>query len=87
MAGSADAGYLRMIDRISGRPYHIVMAIFTDVCRIDMRGVLARCLHAVVATEAVVRYARMVKRRRQPRCSCMAVVAVIAALHVRRILA
>ncbi len=54
MAGSAAAGYLRMIDRIRRRPEHVVVAVFTHIGRIDVCRILAGSFGAVVASETVV---------------------------------
>jgi hypothetical protein len=87
VAGSAGAGYLRMIDGIGRRPYHVVMAVFTDVGRSNVSSVLARRASTVMATDAVANDAGVIKIGGNPGNRRVAVVAVIAALHVRRILA
>lgn len=53
-----------MVDRISWRPDHVVVAVLTNVCRIDMGRILARSLSTIVAAEATIAYPRVVKHRR-----------------------
>jgi len=76
-----------MVDSISRRPDHVVVAILTNVGRIDMSGILARSLSAIVTTEAIIAYTRVVERRRQPCCGGMAIIAGVAARDMRRVLA
>ena len=52
-----------------------------------MGGVLARRVGAVVAADAIARDINVIEVRRDPRNRCMAVVAVVAAGDVRRVLA
>ena len=52
-----------------------------------MRLVLADRIRSIVATDTVVNDACMIKCRWYPTSSCVACVAVIACLQVRRVLA
>ena len=52
-----------------------------------MGRVLAGRVGAVVAADAIARDIHMIEIRRDPRNRCVAVVAVIAARYVRRVLA
>ena len=63
------------------------MAGLTGVCGRCMRWVLARRVGAVVAAEAVSSDVHMVEIRRNPRDGGVTVIAIIAALYVRRMLA
>ncbi len=63
------------------------MTVFTNVCRKRVRWVFAGCDGAVVTAYAVTRYVRMVKSCRYPGDRCVAVITIIAARYVRRMLA
>lgn len=66
MTGTACPQYLRMINRKHGCPDIRVMAVLAHVRSLNMRRTLARCLHAVVATNAISRDVYVVEIRRQP---------------------
>ena len=62
------------------------MAIFAKVARTDVIVVLAERVCTVMTAKAITRYACMVEIGRQPGDRCMAVIAVIAARNMFRIL-
>ena len=53
MAGAAGTEYLCMVYRVNGHPDIRVMAVFTDISRLNVREVLAGGFDAVVATDAI----------------------------------
>ena len=87
VAGEARANDLRVIDQVGWRERHVVVAVLAYVRRIDMDGVLTGCVRAVVAADAVVGDVHMVKVRRRPGVSRVAVITVVATGKVRRVLA
>ena len=87
VAGEAGADHLCVIHHVGRRKGHVVVAVLTDIGRIDMRRVLAHCFDAVVAAHAVVRDVGVVKVGRCPRDGRVAIVAVIATRNVGRVLA
>ena len=76
-----------MIDHISRRPGHIVVAILTDICRRYVRRIFADRVGTVVAVEAAIDNIDVIKIGRYPCRRRVAVIAVFAALNVGRILA
>lgn len=83
----AGANNLRVINRIRRRPDHVVMAVFTDIGCIDVSLAFAGRSRAVVTTEAAVDDASMIEVRRNPCSRCMAIVAIVTARDMRRVLA
>lgn len=71
-----------MVDGIGGRPDDIVMAVFADVGRQDMRDAFAGRLDAVVATHTVARNIYMIEIGRSPGNCRVAVVAIVTASDV-----
>ena len=86
MTRAAGADDLRMVNGKNGRKHVGVMAILADVARLDVRRILAGCLDAVVAINAVTRNVPVVEIRRDPTRRCVAVVAGFAARNVVRCL-
>ena len=61
MAGAAGTEYLCMVYRINRHPDIRVMAVFTNISRLNVRQVLAGGFDAVVATDAIANDACMIK--------------------------
>ena len=54
VTGRTGTDHLEVIDRIGRRPQRAVVAVLTDLRRLDMGWGFARCLCAVVATDTAV---------------------------------
>lgn len=76
-----------MIDGHHGRKYVCRVAVLADVCCERMCRILASCICAVVATEAIARDVDMIEIRGQPGNRAMAIVTIVAARNMRRVLA
>lgn len=76
-----------MINDIGRRERYVVVTILTDVGRVDMRGVFACGIRAVVAADAIVRDVHVIEVRRNPCIGRVAVVAIVTARDMRRMLA
>ena len=63
------------------------MAVLAHIGRIDVRRVLARCVGTVVTAEAVIRNIDVIEVGRDPRGRRVAVVAIVTARDVSRVLA
>jgi len=63
------------------------MAGLAGVCRACMQRVLARCISAVMAAEAIVDNIRVFERGRCPACGRVTVIAGVATDNMRRVLA
>ena len=63
------------------------MAVFTDICRLDMCRVLARRTETVVTADAGVRNTDVIEIRGDPGVCRVTVLAVVAAANVCRVLA
>ena len=87
VAGSARPDNLCVVDRKSRNPNVRVMAILTNVARLDMRQILARCLDTVVAAGAVASDSDVIEVRGQPAGRRMAVIAVITGRDMRQMFA
>ena len=87
VASAACAQHLRVVYRVNRRPHIRVMAVFANIGRLNMRGVLASGLRTVVAADAVADYANVVEVRRQPPGRRVAIIAGDAAGNVRGVLA
>ena len=87
MAGEAGANNLRVIDHVGRHERHVVVAVLTDIRRVDVRRVLARSLRPVVTADAVVGDVGVIEVGRDPRIGCVAVVAVVAARYMSGVLA
>ena len=53
MTGEAGADHLYVINRVGRSPDHAVVAVRTDVGRVDVGRILAPCIRTVVAADAV----------------------------------
>lgn len=63
------------------------MAVLADVACVDVTGILARVVDAVVAREAIPRDVGVVEHSRDPQCAVVAIVALIAGDDMPRRLA
>ena len=79
VTGITGANDLRVIDGKHRREDIRVVAILANIARLDMCQVLAGRLHAIVAVDAIPGDVQVVKIRRQPPVSGMAVVTSIPA--------
>ena len=61
MARAASSEYLCMVYRVNRHPDIRVMAVFTNISRLNVREVLAGGFDAVVATDAITNDARMIE--------------------------
>ncbi len=84
VAGSARPDNLCVVDRKSRNPNVRVMAILTNVARLNMRQILARRLNTVVAAGAVASDSDVIEVSGQPAGRRMAVIAVITGRDVRQ---
>ncbi len=75
MAGTAGANDLCVVNNNFWHEGDDVMAVLTDVRCLDMRIVLADRVRTVMATRTIANNIDVVKIRRKPAGSCMAVVA------------
>jgi hypothetical protein len=81
VAGKTGANDFVMIDPV-WCPACKAMAAFTDIRGSDMCRLLADGDYVVMADDTVAGYILMMEPRIKPGRSCMAIVAIIAALHV-----
>ena len=87
VAGSAGPEDLGMVDHVSRRKCHVVVAVLAYVARVDMRGVLTRGLHAIMTIDTVARDVGVIKIGWSPRDSGVAIVTIVAARDVGRMFA
>ena len=87
MTGGAGTQHFEVIYTNRRRPQGRGLAGVTKIGRLDMRGVLAGCPHAIVTTLAIASDIGVIKIRRQPAISCVTVVAGFLAGYVARRLA
>lgn len=87
MAGDARADDLGVINDIGRCECHVVVAVLADVSGVDMRGVLADRIGAVMAAHTVVGDVDVIEVCRDPSVRRVAVVAVVAACDMCRVLA
>lgn len=76
-----------MIDHVNGAECRRVMAVLTNVSGLNVCGVFASCIRAVMAGNAITGNVRMVKVGWQPGDRRVAIVTVVAACNVCRVLA
>ena len=76
-----------MVYRCNWRPDDRAVAVLADVSGLHVRRTLACGVAAIVATRTIVNDVGMVEGRRCPCNGRMAVVAVVAATDMRRVLA
>ena len=87
VAGAAGPEYLGVVDRVSRRKCYVVVTVLAYIARVDMRGVLSRCLHAIVTIDAVSGDVCVVEIGGRPCKRRVAVAAVVAARNVGRMFA
>ena len=87
MAGRTGAQHLSVVYGCYRYPGDRRVTVLADVCRQDMRRVLARSLRPVVTADAVVGDIRVVEGCRRPGDGGVAVIAIVAAGKVGRVLA
>ncbi len=87
VARSARPKDLVVIDPYNRRPGHRAVAILADIRRLGMVWRFAGSIGTVVATNTVTRNVHMIEVGWNPADSRVAVVAVVAAGYVRRVLA
>jgi len=87
VTGTARADHLRMVHPICRHERHIVMAVLANAARLDVRGILAGSIDAVVAAEAVIGNVRVIESGRYPACGCVTVIAGVATDNMCRVLA
>lgn len=61
MAGATGTEYLCMVYRVNRHPDIRVMAVFTNISRLNVREIFAGGFDAIVATDAVANDARVIK--------------------------
>ncbi len=81
------AQHLGMVDSNDRHPGSRCVAVFADIGRTYMRRVLAGCIGTVMASEAIAGDVYVIEVGRNPRDGSVAVIAVVAARDVCRILA
>ena len=87
MTSAASADHLGVIDNDHGHKHGGAVAVFTNICRVYMRRVLAGCRRTVMTVYAAARNGCMIERRRQPACGGVAIITGISAGNVCRCLA
>lgn len=86
MTGRAGTENLRVIHGNDRAPRRRRVAVLARIRRERMVRVLARCIHTIVAAEAVVRDVGVIEIGRYPGNCRMAVVAIVATRDVARVL-
>ncbi len=76
-----------MVHLVCRNKRHIVMAVFANAARLDMRRTLSGSIYSVMAAGAIVDYASVIEVSGNPARGRMAVVAGVAANDVRWVLA
>ncbi len=79
---AASTQHLRVIDSERGRPYIRIVAVFADVACLDMCGMLAGGVGAVMTAGAITGNAHVIKIRRQPANRRVAVITIIATCNM-----
>lgn len=87
VAGATGADHLRMVDRKRRYPGIRRVAILADICRLNVILIFTRCIDAVVATNTIARNVDVVKVCGQPCRGRVAILAVVSAADMCRILA
>lgn len=83
-AGTENLGMVDGNDRLEGGR---VMAVFANVCRLNMYGTFPGRTHAVVTADAVARNTRVIKNSRNPGRGRVAIIALITGGNMRECLA
>jgi len=87
VTGITRAQHLRVVDRVGRCPNCIVVAVFTNVSGLDVRGVLAGYAVAIVTSNTSRHDTRVVEIGWQPCHGRMAIVAINTSRDMRRVLA
>lgn len=87
VTGITGAQYLGVVDHVCRCPQVTVVAILTNLGGLDVGRVLTGRFDAVMATGTVGHNVGVIKGRREPPRRRMAVITIVAAGEVRRILA
>ena len=82
VTGEAGPEDLRVVDRVSWRKCHVVVAVLAYIARIDVRGVLTRGLRAIMTIDTVARDVGVIKIGWSPRDRGVAIVTGVAAQNV-----
>ena len=82
VTGRAGAKNLQMVNATNRSPCEGVVAVFTQIRRRNVIDGLAHCGHAVVAGKARASDTGVVEGGRDPRCSSMTIVALVAGWQV-----
>ncbi len=82
VTGRAGAKNLQMVNATNRSPGEGVVAVFTQIRRRNVIDGLAHCGHAVVAGNAAASDTGVVEGGRDPRCSSMTIVALVAGWQV-----
>ncbi len=82
VTGRAGAKNLQMVNATNRSPGEGVVAVFTQIRRRNVIDGLAHCGHAVVAGKAAASDTGVVEGGRDPRCSSMTIVALVAGWQV-----
>jgi len=86
VTGATIPDYLGVINGDWRCPYRRVMAIFTDICRLNVSRALAGRIRTIVATDTIAEDVHVVENCRRPGMGCVTVVAGIAACNMSRVL-
>ena len=83
----AGSDNLCMVDGKHRREHVCVVAVLAYVAGLNMRRILARCVHAVVAINAVASNVDVIEIGRQPALCRVTIVTIVPARDVRQVLA
>ena len=87
VAGGTTSNHLRVIDGHDGRKHIRGVAVVTDIRRLDVCRVLTGCVRTVVAAKTVAGDVQVIEIRGQPADCAVAVIAIVTAGYMRRVLA
>lgn len=87
VAGCARSEHLRVIYRHDRRKHIGRMAVFADIRCLHVRRILSRRIRAVMAANAIARNVDVIEIRRNPANGAVAIITVVAAGDMRRVLA
>jgi len=86
MTGGATSDHLGMINRRYRRKDIRAVAVFTDIRGLHVKRVFSYGVSTVVAAEAVICDVGMIKEHREPAHRAVAIIAVVTAGNVGRVL-
>ena len=87
VAGRTGSKHLCMVNRHHRRKHIGRMTVFAHISGLHMCRILARCIRAVMTANAIADNVDVIEIRRQPANGAMAIIAVVAAGDMRRVLA